>query len=76
MPIFGVRKRSARIKVTEDELKKAYRRNKRFFKNKKTGKITPYSKVKPLLKIQVQQQKFVKKLMKNAKIDYNPKTKK
>ncbi len=70
---FWVRKKSANIKVTEAELKKAYKKNKRFFKNRKTGKIAPYSKVKPLLIMQVKQQKFVKKLMKKAKINYNPK---
>jgi hypothetical protein len=69
-----VRKKSSKIKVTEAELKKAYRKNKKLFKNRKTGKVAPYSKVKPFLKMQVQQQKFIKKLMKNVKIDYNPKT--
>jgi len=70
---FWVRKKSARIKVTDAEIKKAYARNKRFFKNKKTGKIAPLSRVKPLLMMQVKQQKFVRKLMKKAKINYSPK---
>jgi hypothetical protein len=70
---FWVRKKSARIKVSEAEIKKAYQKNKRYLKNRKTGKVAPYAKVKPLLRMQVQQQKFVKKLMKSAKINYNPK---
>jgi hypothetical protein len=70
---FWVRKKSAKIKVTEAELKKAYKRNKRFFIDRKTKKAVPYSKVKPLLIMKVKQQKFVKQLMKRAKINYNPK---
>jgi hypothetical protein len=67
-----VRKRSANIRVTEAEMKEAYRKNRRFFKNKSTGKIAPYSKVRPIIKMQIKQQKFVKRLMKNAKINYHP----
>jgi hypothetical protein len=70
-----VRKKSSRIKVSEAEIKQAYRKNKKFFKNRKTGKVAPYSKVKQLIKMQLQQQKFVKGLMKKAKINYHPKTK-
>ena len=67
-----VRKKSARYKVSEEEMKKIYRQNKKLFVDKKTGKIVPYSKIKPIIKMQLQQKKFVDKLMKHAKIDYNP----
>jgi hypothetical protein len=70
---FWIRKKASRIKVTEAEMKKAYKKNKRFFKNRKTGKIAPYSKVKPILRMEIQKQKFLKQLMKKAKINYNPK---
>ena len=68
-----VRKKSVSVKVSEEELKKAYEKNKKFFKNRKTGKTASFEQVKPLLYMQLRQKKFVAKLMKNAKIDYNPK---
>ncbi len=67
-------KMSSGIKVTESELKKVYKKNKKAFKDPKTKKVAPYSRVKPLIKMQLKQQKYVQKLMKRAKIDYNPKT--
>ncbi len=69
-----VRKKSARYKVSEDEMKKVYRKNKKLFVNKKTGKVVPYSRIKPIIKMQLQQKKFVDNLMKHAKINYNPST--
>jgi hypothetical protein len=69
-----LRKMSSRVKVSEKEIKSAYEKNKKFFKDKKTGKIAPYKRVKPLIKMQLQQVKYVKSMMKKAKIDYNPKT--
>ena len=72
---YWIRKKASRIKVTEAEMKQAYKKNKRFFKNKKTGKIAPYSRVKPILRMEIQKQKFLKRLMKKAKINYHPKSK-
>ncbi len=69
-----VRKKSSRYKVTDDEMKKIYRQNKKLFVDKRTGKTVPYSKIKPIIKMQLQQKKFVDRLMKHAKIDYNPST--
>jgi len=71
-----VRQQSLKYRVSEKEMKKVYNRNKRLFKDKKTGKLIPYKKIKPLIKMQLQQKKFVTNLMKHAKIDYNPSAKK
>jgi hypothetical protein len=71
-----LRKKASSIKVSDKELKEVYRKNKKLFVDKKTGKAIPYSKVKPLIKMQLQQKKYVERLMKHAKIDYNPSTKK
>jgi len=71
-----VRKKSASVKVTDEEIKKVYDKNKKLFKNRKTGKIAPFEKVRPLIYMQLKQKKFVAQLVKKAKIDYNPKSKK
>lgn len=68
-----VRKESASIPVSEKEIEEAYRKNKRLFKNKKTGKIIPLEKVKPLITMQLKQKKFVESLMKKAKIEMGSK---
>ena len=61
--------KARRVKVTEAEMKAAYKKNKRLFKDKK-GKIVPYKKVRALIKMQLQQKKVVDRLMKKAKIVY------
>jgi len=71
-----VRKKSMRYKVSEKEIKRVYNRNKRLFTDRNTGKLIPYSKIKPIIKMQLQQKKFVDSLMKHAKINYNPSSKK
>ena len=68
-----VRKNSADIEVTDAEIQQAYKKNKRLFKNRKTGKIAPLEKVKPLIEMQLKQKKFVEELMKNAKIEMGSK---
>ncbi|WP_456433570.1 LysM peptidoglycan-binding domain-containing protein [Nitratifractor sp.] len=68
-----VRQKSLPYKVTEEEMKQAYEKNKRFFRNRKTGKIDPYEKVKPLLFMQLKQKKFVDDLMKHATIQMGSK---
>jgi vancomycin resistance protein YoaR len=70
-----IRKKSRDINVTEEEMKAEYEKRKKLFKNPKTGKITPYEKVRPLIYMELKKMKFVKQVMKNAKIDYNPKPK-
>jgi hypothetical protein len=71
-----IRKKSRDINVTEEEAKKTYEKRKKFFKNPKTGEIAPYEKVRPLIYMELKKMKFVKQVMKDAKIDYNPKPKK
>jgi hypothetical protein len=62
-------KKARRVKVTEAEMKRAYRKNKNLFRDKK-GRIIPYKKVRQLIKIQLKQRKIVNRLMKKAKIVY------
>jgi len=68
-----VRKNSASIEVTDEEVQKVYEKSKKLFKNKKTGKVVPLEKVKPLIVMQLKQKKFVEELMKNAKIEMGSK---
>jgi len=71
-----VRKESAKIPVTEKEMKAEYEKRKKLFKDPKTGKILPFEKVKPLIEFELKKIKFVKQFMEKAKIDYNPSSKK
>jgi len=68
-----VRKNAASIPVTDEEAQKFYEKNKKFFKNRRTGKIAPFEKIKPLIVMQLQQKKFVENLVKNAKIEMGTK---
>jgi len=68
-----VRKNSAPIKVTEQEVRETYNKNKRLFTNPRTGKVAPFDKVKGLIYTQLKQKKFVDSLMKNAKIEMGSK---
>ncbi|WP_456392609.1 LysM peptidoglycan-binding domain-containing protein [Nitratifractor sp.] len=68
-----VRKMAASIEVSDEEAKKAYEKNKRLFKDKRTGKIVPFEKVKPLVIMQLKQKKYVDELMKKAKIEMGAK---
>jgi len=68
-----VRKKSADINVTDEEIQAVYKKSKKLFKNKKTGKIVPLEKVKPLIEMQLKQKKFVQQLMKEAKIEMGSK---
>ncbi len=68
-----VRKESASIPVSDAEIEAAYKKNKRFFKNRKTGKIVPLEKIKPIIAMQLKQKKFVEQLMKDAKIEMGSK---
>ena len=70
-----IRKNAVKIPVTEEELKAEYAKRKKLFKDKKTGKIVPFEKVKPLIAVELKKMKFVQQVMKDAKIDYNPKPK-
>jgi len=64
---FWLRKKAAKYKVSDKEVKKAYRENKKFFKDKK-GKTIPFAKVKEMIKNSLAQKKAVAKMMKRAKI--------
>jgi len=71
-----VRKKSAKIPVTEEEMRAEYKKRKKLFKDPKTGKILPFEKVRPLIEFELKKIKFVKQMMEKAKIDYNPKPQK
>ncbi len=56
-----------KIKISDAEAKKFYKENQKAFK-RKDGKTVPYEKVENYVKMTMKQQKFAKKLMKNAKV--------
>ncbi len=56
-----------KIKISDAEAKKFYKENQKAFK-RKDGKTVPYAKVENYVKMTMKQQKFAKKLMKNAKV--------
>jgi len=64
---YWMGKKMKKIKVSDDEAKKFYKENKKAFK-RKDGKTVPYEKVEKYVKNTMQQQKFAKDLMKNAKV--------
>jgi len=64
---FWLRKKAAKYKVSDKEVKAAYSENKKFFKDKK-GKIIPFAKVKEMIKNSIAQKKAVAKMMKKTKI--------
>jgi len=64
---YWLQKKVAKLKIGSKEIKKAYKENKKFFKDKK-GKTLPYSKVKDIIKTSLLQKKVVAKLMKKAKV--------
>ena len=64
---YWLQKKIAKLKIGSKEIKKAYKENKKFFKDKK-GKTLPYSKVKDIIKTSLLQKKVVAKLMKKAKV--------
>ncbi len=64
---YWLQKKVAKVKIGSKEIKKAYKENKKFFKDKK-GKTLPYAKVKDIIKTSLLQKKVVAKLMKKAKV--------
>ena len=64
---YWLQKKVAKVKIGNKEIKKAYKENKKFFKDKK-GKTLPYAKVKDIIKTSLLQKKVVAKLMKKAKV--------
>ncbi len=69
---FWLRKKAAKYKISDKEVKDAYKKNKKFFKDKK-GKTIPFAKVKEMIRNSIAQKKAVAKMMKNAKIVMNGK---
>jgi len=69
---FWLRKKAAKQKVSNKEIKAAYKENKKFFKDK-AGKIIPFAKVKDMIKTSLLQKKAVSKMMKKAKISMGSK---
>jgi len=78
---FWLRKKAAKYKVSDKEVKEAYQKNKQYFKDKK-GKIIPFEKVKEMIKNSIAQKKAVAEMMDRAtikmgnKVISSPKTKK
>jgi len=64
---FWLRKKAAKYKVKDQEVKDAYKKNKKYFKDKK-GKNIPFEKVKEMIKNSIAQKKAVAKMMDKAKI--------
>ncbi len=77
---YWVERSAIKEKVSDEEVKKFYEKNKkRFFTYKKgenKGKAIPFEKIKNGLKFRMMQEKFIKNLLKKATIDYNPGKKK
>ena len=69
---FWLRKKATKYKISDKEVKDAYRKNKKFFKDKK-GKIIPFIKVKEMIRNSIAQKKAVAKMMKSTKIVMNGK---
>ena len=72
---YWLQRKAAKQKISDKEVKKAYNKNKKFFKDKK-GKTLPYSKVKKIIKTSLKQKKAVSRMMKKAKIVMGSKGKK
>jgi len=64
---YWLRQKSAKMKVTDKEVKDAYKENKKFFKDKK-NKTIPFEKVKQMIRTSILQKKAVAKMMKKATI--------
>ncbi len=61
-------KKIRNIKVSDAEARKIYNQNKQLFKDRKTGKILPFRKVKNAIKLQLKQKKVIDRLLRKAKI--------
>ena len=64
---YWAEKEISKIEVSDKEAKDFYNKNMKKFKGK-DGKILPFEKVERFIQMQVKQEKFNKKLMKNAKV--------
>ncbi len=64
---YWAEQKMTNIKVSDDEAKAFYDKNKKVFKDKE-GKQMDYDKVAQYVKVQVKQEKFNNALMKNAKV--------
>ena len=64
---YWLSKKIDKIKITDEEAKKAYKENTKFFKGP-DGKILPFEKVKPAIIVSLKQRKYVEGLMNNATI--------
>ncbi len=56
------------VTVDPKEIQKAYKENKKFFKDPQSGKILPFEKVKEMIAVSLKQKKYVAQLMENATI--------
>ena len=64
---FWLRQKASKFKVSDKDVKDAYKENKKYFKDKK-GKIIPFKEVKEMIRNSIAQKKAVKKMMDKAKI--------
>ncbi len=64
---YWLSKKIEKIKISDEEAKKAYDENRKFFKGP-DGKILPFEKVKPAIIVSLKQKKYVAQLMDRATI--------
>jgi len=69
---YWLRKKASKYKISDKEIKEAYKENKKFLKDKK-GKTIPLAKVKEMIQNSIAQKRAVAKMMKKAKIVMNGK---
>ncbi len=64
---YWLAQKTRNIKISRAEVKKAYKDNRKFFKDPK-GKILPFEKVKAMIEVSLKQKKYVAQLMDRAKV--------
>ncbi len=70
---YWLKKKASNYKISDEEAKTAYEKNKKFFKDK-DGKIVPYEKIKDIVKNSIAQRKVVDKMMRKARLVVGGKT--
>jgi len=69
---YWLTRASSKVKVDPEEVKQAYKKNKKLFKDSK-GNILPFEQVKEMIAVSIRQKKYVAMLMEKAKITMNGK---
>jgi LysM repeat protein len=65
---YWLAKKIRNVTVKPEAVKKAYRENKKFFKDPQGGGVLPFEKVKEMIEVSLKQKKYVAQLMEKAKI--------